>query len=139
MIAGIPVGESASIKILRDGQEKTVKVKIAKRAEEKLAARGQPREAAPELGIRVSDLTPEILQRFNVEESSGVMVIDIEGGSKGDKAGVRVGDVIKEINRQAVKNTDDYEAILNQLTSGESINLFIRRKNAGFLVAKLTK
>jgi serine protease Do len=139
MIAGIPVGESASIKILRDGHEKTLKVKIAKRPEEKLAARGQPREAASEFGIRVSDLTPEILQRFNLEESSGVIVTDIEGGSKGDQAGVRVGDVIKEINRQPVKNTDDYEAILNQLSSGEPVNLFIRRKNAGFLVAKLTK
>ncbi len=139
MIAGIPVGESASIKILRDGKEQTVKVKIAKRSEEKLAARAQPREEAAEFGIRVSDLTPEIMQRFNMDESSGVIVIHIEEGGKGDDAGVRVGDIIKEINRRSVKNTGDYEAILNQLSSGESVNLFIRRKNTGFLVAKLTK
>jgi len=139
MIAGIPVGESASIKILRDGKEKTVKVKIAKRSEEKLAARSRPREETAEFGIRVSDLTPEIMQRFNTDDSSGVIVIDIENGSKGDDAGVRVGDIIKEINRQPVKNTDNYEAILDQLSSGETVNLFIRRKNAGFLVAKLTK
>jgi len=139
MIAGIPVGESASIKILRDGKEQTVKVKIAKRSEEKLTARGRPREEAAEFGIRVSDLTPEIMQRFNMDESSGVIVIHIEDGSKGDDAGVQAGDIIKEINRQPVKNTGDYEAILNQLSSGESVNLFIRRKNTGFLVAKLTK
>jgi serine protease Do len=139
MIAGIPVGESVRIKILRDGKEKTVKVEIAKRSEEKLAARGRPREEAAEFGIRVSDLTPEFMQRFGMDESSGVIVIHIENGSKGDDAGVRVGDIIKEINRQQVKNTGDYEAILNQLPSGESVNLFIRRKNAGFLVAKLTK
>jgi len=139
MIAGIPVGESASIKILRDGKEKTVKVKIAKRSEEKLAARTRPREQEEEFGIRVSDLTPEIMQRFNVDETAGVIVIDVENGSKGDEADVRIGDIIKEINRRPVKNIGDYETILNQLSSGESVNLFIRRKNAGFLVAKLTK
>jgi len=52
---------------------------------------------------------------------------------------VRVGDIIKEINRRPVKNVADYEKILNQLSSGKTVNLFIRRKNAGFLVAKLVK
>jgi serine protease Do len=74
-----------------------------------------------------------------MDETSGVIVTHVENGSKGDDADVRVGDIIKEINRRPVKNTGDYRAILNQLSSGESVNLFIRRKNAGFLVAKLIK
>jgi serine protease Do len=139
MIAGISVGDSARIKILRDGKEKTVTVKIAKRTEDKLAARGRPKEEAEEFGIRVSDLKPEIMQQFNMDEKSGVIVTQVESGSKGDDAGVQVGDIIKEINRKSVKNTGDYEEILEQISSGETVNLFIRRKNAGFLVAKLTK
>ena len=138
-IARIPVGDHAKIKILRDGKEKTVKVKIAKRTEDKLAARSRPKEQAEEFGIRVSDLKPEILQRFNMDETSGVIVTQVESGGKGDEAGVRVGDIIKEINRQSVENTKDYQAILKQISSGDPVNLFIRRKNAGFLVAKLTK
>jgi serine protease Do len=141
MIAGLSVGDSARIKILRDGMEKTVTVKIAKRAEDKLAARGRPREeeAAEEFGIRVSDLKPEIMQQFNMDETSGVIVTQVESGGKGDDAGVQVGDIIKEINRKSVKNIGDYEEILEQIPSGKTVNLFIRRKNAGFLVAKLTK
>jgi serine protease Do len=139
MIARIPVGDSAKVKILRDGKEKTVTVKIAKRTEEKLAARARPKEDTEEFGIRVSDLTPEIAQRFNIDEKSGVVVTHVASGSKGDEADVRVGDIIKEVNRQQVKDTGDYQEILNQISEGESVNLFIRRKNAGFLVAKLTK
>jgi serine protease Do len=139
MIARISVGDSVRIKILRDGKEKTVTVKIAKRTEDKLAARGRPREHAEEFGIRVSDLTPEIAQQFNMDETSGVVVTHVASGSKGDEADVRVGDIIKEINRQQVKDTSDYQVILNKIDAGESINLFIRRKNAGFLVAKLKK
>ena len=139
MIAGIPVGETAKIKILRDGKEKTVKVKIVKRDETKLASRGRPKEQAQEFGIRVSNLTPEIAQRLNIAETSGVIVTEIQSGGKGEEADIRVGDIIKEINRRPIETVSDYQEILSQVDSGESVNLFIRRKNTGFLVVKLTK
>ena len=139
MIAKIPVGESVQVKILRDGKEKKVQVKVGKRPEERLAVRGQYKEKEEEFGIRVSNLTPEISQQFNTEETSGVVVIDVESGGKGDAADVRVGDIIKEINRQPIKDVADYRAVLAKVAAGEPINLFIRRKDAGFLVAKLIK
>ncbi len=139
LIAKIPVDDSARIKILRNGKEKTVKVKIAKRPEERLAARSGPPEQTEEFGIRVSDLTPEVTQRFNIDETAGIIVTHVESGSKGDGADVRVGDIIKEINRQPVKNAAEYKSLLSQIGSGESVQLFIRRKNAGFIVVKLIK
>jgi serine protease Do len=139
MIAKISVGESATVKILRDGKEKTVQVTIGKRPEERLAARSPQKERQEEFGISVSNLTPEIAQRFNTDETDGVIVTQVESGSKGDNADVRVGDIIKEINRQPIKNESDYQAVLAKVVPGEPVNLFIRRKDAGFLVAKLTK
>ena len=139
IIAKIPVNDSAKIKILRNGKEKTIKVKIAKRPEERLAARERAPEQTEAFGIRVSDLTPEISQRFSIDETGGVVVTQVASGSKGDEADVRVGDIIKEINRRPVNNTSEYKSILGQIAPGESVNLFIRRKNAGFLVAKLVK
>jgi serine protease Do len=139
IIAKIPVNDSAKTKILRGGREKTFKVTIAKRPEEKLASRGRSPEQTDEFGIRVSDLTPEIAQRFDLDESMGIIVTRVESGGKGAGADVRVGDIIKEINRKAVKNTAEYQAILREIESGEGVNLFIRRKNAGFLVVKMVK
>jgi len=139
LIAKIPVNESAKIRILRNGKEKTVNVKIAKRPEERLAGLKRSPERTEEFGIRVSDLTPEIAQQFNIDESVGVIVTRVESGSKGDSADVRVGDIIKEINRQPVKNSEEYKSLLREIKSGEAVNLFIRRKSAGFLVAKLVK
>ena len=139
IIAKIPVNDSATIKVLRNGREETFKVKIAKRSEEKLASRGRPSEQEAAFGIRVSDLTPEISERLNIDETAGVIVTQVESGSKGDDAEVRVGDIIKEINRKPVKNASEYNSILSKIVSGETVNLFIRRKNAGFLVAKMIK
>jgi serine protease Do len=139
LIAEIPVGETAKIKVLRDGKEKIYKVKIAKRDESQLASRSPIREHGEEFGIRVADLTPDIAKRFNVTETTGVIVTGVESGGKGDEANVRVGDIIKEINRQTIDGVKDYQDVLSQIAAGESVNLFIRRKNAGFLVLKMTK
>ncbi|MBT8330924.1 MAG: Do family serine endopeptidase, partial [Deltaproteobacteria bacterium] len=139
IVAKIPVNDSAKIKILRNGTEKTVHVKIAKRPEERLAGRGRSPEQSDEFGVRVSNLTPEITQQFDIDESVGVIVTQVQPGSKGNGADVRVGDIIKEINRQAVKNMAEYKSLLDAIESGEAVNLFIRRKNAGFVVVKLVK
>ena len=79
------------------------------------------------------------MERFKIQETQGVLVIDVESGSKGNKAGIREGDIIREINHQEVSTISDYKKILKDVSDGGAINLFIKRMNAGFLVIKLTK
>jgi serine protease Do len=139
MIANIGVGEEVKILILRDGRKKTFTVRIAKRDEDKIASAKTLPEEGSELGIRVSNLTPEIVRRFEIAETEGVIVVGLAPGSKGEEAGVRTGDIIKEINHQDIKSVDDYAEVLGEIEQGETINLFIQRINAGFMVIKITK
>jgi len=105
-----------------------------------VASRGEaPEKRDDQLGLRVSGLTPEIAQRFNIREAAGVIVIDVQTGSQADEAGMRVGDIIKEINRQSVESVKDYNEALKKVPKDGNVNLFIWRKNAGFLVVKLKK
>jgi serine protease Do len=140
MIAGLKVGTTAKIKVFRDGKDKTYEVVLAKRSDEKISAQGMPpKREEEELGIRVTDLTPEMAQRFNLGEAAGVVVVEVETDSKGSEAGVRVGDIIKEINHEVVETVRDYKESVQKIEAGESVNLFIWRKNAGFLVIKFNK
>ncbi len=139
IIANIGVGESAEIKILRDRKEKTVRVKIAKREDEKLFSRKDRKQKEDELGISVSKITPELARRFNSKESEGVIVTEIKSESKGEKAGLMVGDIIKEINHQTIKTGDDYTEAIGKVETGEPVQMFIRRMNSGFVVVKLVK
>ncbi|MCU0591071.1 MAG: PDZ domain-containing protein [Desulfobacterales bacterium] len=140
LVAGIPVGQSAKLKVIRDGQPKNFTVKIAKRDDGKVAARSEvPEKREDLLGLRVSGLTPEIAQRFNIREASGVIVIEVQSGSQADEAGMRVGDIIKEVNHQTVESVKDYSEALKKVSKDGAVNLFIWRKNAGFLVVKLKK
>jgi serine protease Do len=139
MIASLDVGTTATVKILRNGREKTVKVKLARRDEARIASREPSQEQGEEMGIRVSDMTPEITQRFNISETTGVVVIGVDPDSKGAEADVRAGDIIKEINHKAVESVKDYRAIMKKIKEGQAVNLFIWRKSMGFLVIKMTK
>jgi serine protease Do len=101
-------------------------------------ARGTQKESKSELGILVSDLTPEISQQLNLGGETGVVVTGIEPGTKAEDSGIIEGDLIKEINHKEIKNLLEYKAAIKAVKSGEPIQMFIRRAD-GFVVVKIDK
>ncbi len=139
IIAETRVGSTADVTVLRDGGTKRFDVEIAKREDDRLLSKGPRSEREDALGIRVSEMTPEMAEKFGVPDAEGVVVTGVESGSKGMEAGVLKGDVIKEINHAPIKSVEDYAAAIDKADAGDQINMFIRRMNVGFVVVKLTK
>jgi serine protease Do len=83
-------------------------------------------------GIQVQDLQPEIKRRYKIEGNEGVVVVDVEPESPADDAGVFVGDVIKEINKQKIRTLADYQRVTSGLKSGDALVVTAR----GYLVIK---
>ena len=133
-IAAIPVGKKAPITILRDGKEKTVNVKIAKRDDSELMAKREP-QSNGELGIRIAEITPETAKRFGHSETEkGVLVVGVEPGSKAAEAGVRQGDLVKEVNRKPVTSVPE---LRSEVEKDDKVQLLVKRPNAGFVVIKI--
>jgi len=133
-IALIPVGKKTPITILREGKEKTVHVKIAKRDDSELMAKQEP-ESSAELGIRIAEITPETAKRFGHSETEkGVLVIGVEPGSKAAEAGVRQGDLVKEVNRKPVTSIAE---LRSEVEKDDKVQLLVKRPNAGFVVIKI--
>jgi serine protease Do len=134
MIAAIPVGQKTPIKILRDGQEKTVTVEIAKRPESDHLAKTESNNGS-ELGIQIAEMTPEMARRFGHSETEkGVLVIGVKPGSKAEEAGIQQGDLVKEVNRKPVTTPDELRA---EIEKKDKIQLLVKRPNAGFVVIKI--
>jgi len=138
LAAMLDVGDTANVTILRDGKQKTLQVKIGKRPLTIAAAsQNQRRQQEGEYGFEVTELTPEIARRFNIKETSGVIVVGVVPNSKADAAGVKKGDLIIEVNRANVESVKDFKSLIDQHKNGDGINLLVKRMNAGLLVIRL--
>jgi len=136
--ATLPVGETTKISVVRDGQEKTFDVKVAKRPLTVADAGSKPQvEKEGEYGLQVTDLTPEMAQRLNVNRATGVVVVGVRPDSKAYKAGVQQGDLILEVNRQSVSSTGELKQLLAKYKGGDGISLLVQRNNAGMMVLKM--
>lgn len=127
IVANSLVGKDAKVKVIREGAEKVITVKIGKLPEEKEAAADTVKEATNKLGMRVQDITPELAKQFGLEKAEGVIVAEVERGSPGFEAGMRRGDVILEGDRSPIKKTEDYEKLINKKKKGETLLLLIKR------------
>jgi membrane-associated protease RseP (regulator of RpoE activity) len=68
--------------------------------------------AEKRLGVIVLPVTEDIRKELNLRAAEGVAVMDIIGDSLGEKAGIKVGAVITEINKIPVRNLDDLGRLL---------------------------
>jgi|ERR1051326_4710025 serine protease Do len=101
------------------------------------------------LGINIQPLTPELAKQFHLpDESSGVMVGGVSPDSAAEKAGVKDGDVIVELNGKKVSDPSSLQLLVAQTPPGTKVNLRLLRsaengkpteKNLSATLAELPK
>ncbi len=138
IIADTAVGNIVELKVLRDGREKYIKVEIDKLDDTKIS-QGKIPGREDDLGIGVANLTNTMAEQFNLKDKKGVIITDVEPGSKGDKAGILHGDIIKEVNHETIKSVTEYRKVIQKIRNGDPIQIFIKRRNMGFIVIRMTK
>ncbi|MFN3345897.1 MAG: S1C family serine protease [Chloroherpetonaceae bacterium] len=79
-------------------------------------------------GISVQGLNRGLARYFGVsEEMSGVVITNIEKRSAGEKAGLKVGDIIVEANGVAISTEQDLINIVREMRAGDILRLKIFR------------
>jgi serine protease Do len=80
-------------------------------------------------GVTVEDLTREYRARLDIPgKVKGVVITEVEAGSAAEDAGLRVGDVLQEINRKPVPSVSDFNRITTDLKQGAAVLLLINRE-----------
>ncbi len=130
MVAGTAPGTTVKVKIIRDGKEEALSVKIEEYQEKKVAKRTEYKNVLKD--VQVQELTPSIRQSLNIpDDVHGVVVSGI--GEESPAQGVlQKGDVIQEVNRTAVRNLDAYERAVSKIKENEGVLLLVYREG-GYL------
>ena len=139
LIASTAIGNVVKIDILRAGKKKTFKVKIGRMDDTIFSSKGTTKASDDKIGVQVIDLTPETANRYQIPETSGVMISNVIKNSKGAKAGLRRGDIIKEINRVPITTAQEYNTIIGKIKKNAPFNMLIKRIHVGFFVIKIVK
>jgi serine protease Do len=79
------------------------------------------------MGIGISDVTPDNSKFFNMSKAVGAVVTQVEPDSPGEKAGLKVGDVITQIDGQEVSDAGGLQVVVGQKDPGNTIHLQVMR------------
>jgi serine protease Do len=79
------------------------------------------------LGVGIQDLTPEMAKQFNAPDHLGVLVRDVEPDGPGAEAGLKRGDVIREVDGDRVYDSRELRLKISGTNPGETVALAVLR------------
>ena len=132
MVAATPPGTVVTLKVLRNGRLKTLKVKIGTMPQEE-ASLAEPGGEQLKLGLKVAPIPPEVSQKTGI--TGGVYVTQVEPGTPAYDAGIQPGDIILRVNRKRIRSLADFREAMARIKPGEVVAFLIRRGNSSFYVA----
>lgn len=128
-LALLEPGVPTEFVVLRDGGEKTYSIRLVEHPDNQKSGEAEARRDVERgLGIEVSDITQTIRKRLGVTRSEGVVVVSVAPGSVASEKGIRVGDLVLEINGNPVRGLSDYKRILAESGERKTLLFLIERK-----------
>jgi serine protease Do len=86
--------------------------------------------------VTVENLTPETAEALKLPAATkGVVVGEVDPSSKAAEAGLHRGDVIQQVNHQAVTNVSEYTQAVNSSKKDDSVLLLVDRGGSTIFVA----
>jgi serine protease Do len=79
------------------------------------------------MGVGIEDVTPENARFFNMKEAKGAIVTQVEPGTPGDRAGLKSGDVVTEVDGKPVNDAGQLQVIVGQMRPDSKIKLTVMR------------
>ena len=150
------VGENVILRVIRDGKIQEIGMVLAARPTQQQQEQIQQRQQeGPTLGINAINMTSEIAERMNLTQlrqqplgkegdAGGVLVVDVLSGGPAEKAGIRGGyivaningtqielggDVILSIDNTRIPNLDALQSVIENKNIGDTVQVTIIRDN----------
>ncbi|WP_394845666.1 trypsin-like peptidase domain-containing protein [Pendulispora brunnea] len=127
------VGQTLELEVLRDGKRYGTKVTLAARPEAAVPPIPVQQQGVPQpgLGLTVRDLTPQQASQAGLPSKALPLITGISPGSSADRAGLKVGDVIIEVDGTAEPTSSQVQ----QAAADGQLLLRVRRRESSFYAA----
>lgn len=136
MVRSQTPGSDLRLDVVRDGKKVTLKAKLDEipDSEGVISSPGSTgSDLLDEVGIRVSKPTQELRRQYKIDSRTGLIVVEVAGGSPAQAAGIREGDILLQINGKKVGDTDDIDKSMKK--GSKSLVLLIERDGRTFFAS----
>ncbi|MEN3187148.1 MAG: DegQ family serine endoprotease [Atribacterota bacterium] len=124
-------GDTVRVELWRDKKSVVVEVTLGELQEESTS---MTPELPVTLGVEVREITPDLVVQYALKRESGVVIVGIDAGGPADRAGLRPGDVVLELNRRRIATLFDWERALSRIQPGETVLLLLDRGGRTYFV-----
>ncbi|MFZ0695352.1 MAG: DegQ family serine endoprotease [Alphaproteobacteria bacterium] len=153
IVANAPVGKKIKVVVWRNEKEMPLEIMVGElekyeeaasedeKAKEKSQTLATTPAGAEMLGLKLSELTPELRQQFSIPEGvKGVVITDVTASTDAADKGLKAGDVILEVSQEEVANPKEIQEKVDSAKKGgrKSVLLLIERQgNLSFIPLKV--
>jgi serine protease Do len=102
-----------------------IPAQIAQPIAEKLIRTGKVEHAR--MGVSISDVTPENAKFFDLKNATGALITDVQPGSPAATAGIKTGDVVKQVDGKSVEDASELQMAVGLKSPGDKVNLEVMR------------
>jgi serine protease Do len=127
---------TVTLKVVRDGRTQDVAVTLGEFPTKEERASIQNEDSNSLQGVNVENLTPETAQELKIPANTkGVVVNQVNPGSRAADAGLQPGDVIQQVNHQLVASVNDYNHAMGAAKKGQPVLLLVDRSGNSMFLA----
>ncbi len=87
------------------------------------------------IGVEPTDLTPELMQSFEVKNTKGVAITGVLQNGPAAKAGIKPGDVIEQVGATPVSQVAELLSAVAGLKPNKTVEFKVRRKDQQLVLA----
>jgi serine protease Do len=127
-VAGTRMGKRVDIGLLRKGERILIQAEVSTY---KPSPRMTAMELKNKLGIEVKEISILEARRKRLDSRDGVILARVDPNGPGGRVGLEAGDIILQINNQAVRGINDFNRILEQIQKNEEVLLLVRDMRTG--------
>ena len=81
------------------------------------------------IGLGIQNIDEGIAKYYNLKNTRGVIITQIEPNSPASKAGLKVGDIIMKVDQYSISNDQMINGVFQEFRTGQTVDVSILRDN----------
>ena len=142
-VAGTAPGSEIKLTVVRDGQTQEITAKLDEFDAEAVSRTQNggndqvtPEKESGKLGLSLQPVSPQIARQLNLSSQDGLVITDVDPTGPAAEAGLARGDVILEINKQAIASVEDVKSVLDKSGDRPLLMLISRQGRTIYLAVR---